>query len=117
VCVYIYTYVQSLMLQKETRYIKSTGVKTFEQDVQIFLILFKYHIFSFSAALQKIFTCFPGDKLSTIYLHLQIQEVYSPWFLMHRVSFWSISECLNLLLKKNELTAVRYSPHIARYEP
>ncbi len=77
---YIYIYVQlksevyihlaeSLMLQKEKRYIKSRGVKTFEQnaDVNIFLILPKYHIFSFSTALQKpqkILTSFPENKIT-----------------------------------------------------
>ncbi len=45
------------MLQKEKPFIKSRGVKTFEQNV-----LPKYHIFSFSTALQKL--CFPEDKLS-----------------------------------------------------
>jgi len=43
-------------------------VKTFEQneDVYIFLVLLKYHIF-FHLVLQKpqkIVTCFPEDKLS-----------------------------------------------------
>ncbi len=57
------------MLQKEKPCIKSQGVKTFEQneDVYIFLVLPKYHIFSFSTALrklQKIVTCFPEDNLS-----------------------------------------------------
>jgi len=47
-----------------------------------------YFFFSFSTALrkqQKILACFPEDKLNTIYLDLQIPNV-----------FWSISECLNL---------------------
>ncbi len=57
------------MLQKEKPCIKSRGVKTFEQneDEYIFIVLPKYHIFSFSTALQKlqkILTCFPEDKLS-----------------------------------------------------
>ncbi len=51
------------MHQKEKPRIKSQGVKTFEQneDVYIFLVLPKYHISSFSTALQnlqKIVTCF-----------------------------------------------------------
>ncbi len=59
----------SLMLQKEKPCIKSRGVKTFEQneDVYIFLASPKYNIFSFSTALQKlqkIITCFPEDELS-----------------------------------------------------
>ncbi len=64
------------MPQKEKTCIKSQGVKTFEQneDVYIYLVLPKYHIFLFSTALQKLL------KL-----------------LMHGFSFWSISECLNLL--------------------
>ncbi len=71
------------MLQKNTRCIKSRGVKTFEQDedVQIVLILLKYHFFPFSTALrkqQKILACFPEDKLSTIYLDLQIQKGFTP---------------------------------------
>ncbi len=60
---------RSLMLQKEKSCIKSQGVKTFEQneDVYIFLVFPKYNIFSFSTALQKlqkIVTCFPEGKLS-----------------------------------------------------
>ncbi len=57
------------MLQKEKPCIKSQGVKTFEQneDMYVFLVLPKSHICSFSTALQKlqkIVTCFPEDKLS-----------------------------------------------------
>ncbi len=57
------------MLRKEKPCIKSQGMKTFEQneDVYIFLVLPKYHIFSFSIALQKlqkIVTCFSEDNLS-----------------------------------------------------
>ncbi len=57
------------MLQKKKPCIKSRGVKTFEQneDEYIFLVLPKYHIFSFSTELKKlkkIVTCFPEDKLS-----------------------------------------------------
>ncbi len=59
---------RSPMLQKEKPCIKNQGVKTFEQneDVYIFLVLLKYHIF-FHLVLQKpqkIVTCFPEDKLS-----------------------------------------------------
>ncbi len=48
--------------------IKGQGVKTFKQieDVYIFFFLPKYHIFSFSTALQKlqkIVTCFPKRKI------------------------------------------------------
>ncbi len=102
ICNYYRRFKCSLMLQKEKPCIKSQGVKTFEQneDVYIFLVLAKYHIFLFSTALQKllkIVTCFPKDKLSYIYPDLQIQKVFTPWLLMHGFSFWSISECLNLL--------------------
>ncbi len=64
-----------------------------------FFLLLKYIFFPFITALrkqQKILACFPEDKLSTIYLDLQIQKVFTPRLLMHRVFFWSISECLNL---------------------
>ncbi len=91
----------SLMLQKNTRCIKSRGVKTFEQDedVHIFLVLLKYIFFPCSTALQKqqkLRACFPEDKLSTIYLIFKFKKFSPPRLLMHRVSFWSISECLNL---------------------
>ncbi len=72
------------MLQKENPCIKSQGVKTFEQNtnVYIFLVLPKYHVFFlFSTAfqkLQKILTCFPEDKLSQIHLDLQIQKFSRP---------------------------------------
>ncbi len=54
------------MLQKEKPCTKSQGVNIFEhnEDVCIFLVLPKYHIFLFSTALQKlqkIVTCFPED--------------------------------------------------------
>ncbi len=69
ICNYYRRFKCSLMLQKEKPCIKSRGVKTFElnEDVYIFLVLSKYHIFKFSTALQKlqkIFTCFSEDKLS-----------------------------------------------------
>ncbi len=69
------------MLQKETRYIKSRGLKTFEQDedVKCFLILSKYPFFPFSTAFRKQQkACFPEDKLSTIYLDFQIQRLFTP---------------------------------------
>ncbi len=49
--------------------------------MEMFLILLKYHIFSFSTALQrrqKIVTCFPEHKISKIYLDIQIQKVFTP---------------------------------------
>ncbi len=75
------------------RCIKSWLLKTFEQDedFQLFSLL-KYIFFPFITALrkqQKILACFPEDKLSTIYLDIQIQKVFTPRLLMHRVSFWS----------------------------
>ncbi len=41
---------------KDIKYTVKSGVKTFEQneDVYIFLVLPKYHVFSFSTALQKL---------------------------------------------------------------
>ncbi len=45
----------------------------------MFLVLPKYHIFSFSTVLQrlqKIVTCFPEDKISYIYPDLQILALY-----------------------------------------
>ncbi len=45
-----------------------------------FFLLLKYNFFPFITALrkqQKILACFPEDKLSTIYLDLQIQKVFS----------------------------------------
>ncbi len=76
------------MLQKDTRCIKSRGMKTFEQDedFQLFSFVEIYIFFSFITALrkqQKILACFPEDKLSTIYLDLQIQKVFPPRLLMH----------------------------------
>ncbi len=71
--------------------IKSRGVKTFEPNGDVY--------FSISTALQmlqKIVTCFPEDKISYIYPDLQIQKVFTPRILMHCLSFWSISEHLNL---------------------
>ncbi len=90
----------SLMLQKNTRCIKSWLLKTLNRmKISNFFLLLKYIFFPFITALrkqQKILACFPEDKLSTIYLDLQIQKVFTPRLLMHRVFFWSISECLNL---------------------
>ncbi len=53
------------------KHIKSRGVKTFEQDENVHLVL------PFGK-LQKIFARFPEDKLSTINLDLQIQKVFTP---------------------------------------
>ncbi len=86
------------MLQKEKPCMKRPGVNTFEQneDVYIFLVLPKYHIFSFSTALQKLQKMFSRRQIRLIYPDLQIQ-VFTPRLLMHGLSFWSISECLSLL--------------------
>uniref|UniRef100_A0A673H6K1 AFG3-like protein 2 n=1 Tax=Sinocyclocheilus rhinocerous TaxID=307959 RepID=A0A673H6K1_9TELE len=40
-----------------------------------------------------------AHKLSTIYLDLQIQKVFTPWLLMHHVSFWSISDTFSQILQ------------------
>ncbi len=71
------------MLQKETRCIKSRGVKTFEQDEDFQLFSFVEIYIFFHLLLpfwkqQKILACFPEDKLSTIYLDLQIQKFSPP---------------------------------------
>ncbi len=53
-----------------------------------FFFCWNIYFFPFSTALrkqQKILACFPEDKLSTIYLDLQIQKVFTPRLLMHRV--------------------------------
>ncbi len=101
----IHIYINTNIYQNNHNQINNIepGVKTFEQngDVYIFLILPKYHFsFSFSTALQKlqmIVTCFPEDRISSMYPDLQIFK-FSPFtLLMHGFSFWSISECLNLL--------------------
>ncbi len=96
------------MLQTETRCIKSRGVKTFEQDedLQIFLILLKYLFFSFSTALrqqQMILACFPEDKLSTIYLDLQIQKVFTPW---HATVYMYIYIYIYIYVLKNMCDAI-----------
>ncbi len=75
VCNYYRRLKHSLMLQKEKPCIKSRGVKTFEQNEGVY--------FSFNTALQKlqkIVTCFPEDKLSSIYPDLQIQKVECMFF-------------------------------------
>ncbi len=73
----------SLMPQKEKPCIKTRGVKTFEQnkDVYIFLVLANYIFFSFSTdlqRLQKILTSFPEDKISYIYPDLHIKKRFHP---------------------------------------
>ncbi len=57
ICNYYRRFKCSLMLQKEKPCIKSQGLKTFEQNegVYIFLVLLKYHIFSFRTALNAWF--------------------------------------------------------------
>ncbi len=78
-------------------------MKTFETGLryQIFSYFVEIYIFfPFSTAIrkqQKILACFPEDKLSTIYLDLQIHEVFTPRLLMHRVCFLDVI---------NHLTAV-----------
>ncbi len=57
------------MLQKDKTCIKRQGVKTFEQNEEVYIFLFWLNIifFSFHTALQKlqnIVKCFPEDKLS-----------------------------------------------------
>ncbi len=62
---------------------KGKGKVAFEQDedVQIFLILLKYHFFPFSTALlkqQKILACFPEDKLNAINLIFKFKKFSPP---------------------------------------
>ncbi len=90
----------SLMLQKNTRCIKSWLLKTFEQDedFQLFLLL-KYIFFSIyycpSEATED--TCmFPGRQIKYNLPWSSNSKSFHPRLLMHRVFFWSISECLNL---------------------
>ncbi len=71
------------MLQKNTRCIKSWLLKTFEQDEDFQLFSFVeiyifFHLLLPFRKQQKILACFPEDKLSTIYLDLQIQKVFHP---------------------------------------
>ncbi len=86
-------------------------LKTFEQneDVYMFLVLSKYHTFSFSTAvkkLQKIVICFPEDKLS--YIYPDIHKVFMPWLIVFPsgaldsriVDFWlqALGEVITLVI-------------------
>ncbi len=56
-------------------------IETFEQVSKFFLFWWNIFFFLFSTALQrqqKILACFPEDKLSIVYLDLQIQNVFAP---------------------------------------
>ncbi len=64
------------MLQKEKPSIEQN------EDVYIFLVSLKYHIFLFSTAQQKMVTCLPEDKLSYIYPDHQILKVFTPRLLI-----------------------------------
>ncbi len=101
ICNYYRRFKHSLMLQKEKLCIESRGVKTFEQNGDVYncLILPKYHIYSFSTAIQrlhKIVTCFPEDKISYIYPDLQILNA---WFFLleHQWTFELSVIIINLL--------------------
>ncbi len=89
----------SLMLQRETRCIKSQRCKPLNRMKMCTFLLFCLNII-FSTALQmlqKRVTCFPEDKISYIYPDLQVQKVFTSRLLIYHVSFWSIREHLNLL--------------------
>ncbi len=70
-------YIKKCMPLKEKPCIKSQGVKTFEQneDVYIFLLLPKYHIFSFSTAIYLV--------LPRLLMHGFLSGAYIFW-----VSVW-----------------------------
>ncbi len=65
-------------------------LKTFEQDEDFQLISFVeiyifFHLLLPFGSNRRYLHVFPEDKLSTIYLDLQIQKVFTPRLLMHRV--------------------------------
>ncbi len=83
---------------------------------KFFLFCRNIIFFPFITALwkqQKLFACFPEDKLSTIYLDLQIQKVFTPWLLMlqtkgsqtfewgylNNFSFFVWNKCKHILCK------------------
>ncbi len=75
-----------------------------------FLFCWNIIFFPFSTALrkqQKILACFPEDKLSTIYLDLQIQKVFTPWKLKNlqdlEDSFWRTVLSLTVQNKQETL--------------
>ncbi len=59
---------------------KSRGVKTFEQD-DVFLILLKYNVFNLVLPFRSD-RRYVHDKLSTIYLDLQIPALNASCFLL-----------------------------------
>ncbi len=83
---------------------------------KFFLFCRNIIFFPFITALwkqQKLFACFPEDKLSTIYLDPQIQKVFTPWLLMlqtkgsqtfewgylNNFSFFVWNKCKHILCK------------------
>ncbi len=78
ICNYYRRFKHLLMLQKEKTRIKSQGMKT---EWRFVLFCLNIIFCSFRTALQKlqkIVTCFPADKISSIYPDLQIQKVFTP---------------------------------------
>ncbi len=76
-CNYYRRFKHSLMQQKEKKHALRAWVWKQNEDVYIFLVLPKYHFFSFTIVLQKlqkIVTCFPEDKMSRRQIKLN-----SPW--------------------------------------
>ncbi len=88
------------MLQKNTRCIKSWLLKTFEQDedFQLFsfveIYIFFHLLLPFGS--NRRYLHVSGRQIKYNLPWSSIQKVFTPRLLMHRVSFWSISECLNL---------------------
>jgi len=82
---------RSLMLKKN--HALRAGVRNFWTEWRC--VYFSYLTNTALQKLQKILTCFPEDKISYIYSDLQIKKIiiwtkFSPWLLMHRLSFWSV---------------------------
>ncbi len=85
------------MHQKEKPRIKSQGVKTFEQneDVYIFLVLPKYHISSFSTDIQnlkKIVPCFSRRLIQLNLLWSSNSKSFPARLLMTMLLPWYISK-------------------------
>ncbi len=90
----------SLMLQRKHDALRAGGWKLLNRmKISNFFLLLKYIFFSIyycPSKQQKILACFPEDKLSTNLPWSSNSKSFQPPLLMHRVFFWSISECLNL---------------------
>ncbi len=99
-------------------------MKTFEQDegVQICIILLKYNFFQFSTDLQKqqkIITCFLEDKLSTIYLDIQIENVFTSALNASFPSGVYVCMCIYIYTHTQTLTGhfIRYTLLVPGWTP